>query len=68
MATKRTVTSQADRAFWRDVYSQVVAGILLRHDGHRVNIDTLADNAAAHADAALAQLHRRRVQWGRGAP
>jgi len=64
MATKRTVPTQADRAFWREVYSQVVAGILLRHDGHRVSIDRLAADAAAHADAAIAQLHSRRVQWG----
>lgn len=63
MAVKRTVATQNDRAFWREVYRAAVQSLIERHDGS-ASPDQVADDAEAHADRAVRKLQAKRMTWG----
>lgn len=65
MSTRRTLSSQTDRAFWRDIYRVAAQELIGRHDGKRNRIRLIAEDAGLHADAAVEQLRQRANQWGR---
>lgn len=63
MASRRTILSQTDRAFWRDIY-RVAAQELIGRVGKRGKAHLIAEDAGLHADLAVEQL-RRRIHWPR---
>lgn len=64
MASRRsTVLTQTERAFWREVYRDAIRALVAVHDGRRGRVHSLADDAAAHADAAVGQLRKRLHEW-----
>lgn len=65
MATRRTVLTQTERSFWRDVYKAAIEALVARHDGRRSRVESLADDAEAHANAAVERLRKQSNQWGR---
>jgi hypothetical protein len=65
MATKRTVLSQSDRSFWRDIYRVAAQELIGRYDGRRNRVRLIAEDAGEHADAALDQLRERAHHWSR---
>lgn len=65
MGTRRTILTQTERAFWREVYRDAIKSLVALYDGRRSRVQSLADDAGAHADAAVEQLRKRVHDWGR---
>lgn len=65
MPARRTVLSQTERSFWREAYLAAINSLVARHDGRRSRAQPLADDAAAHADAAVEELRKRSNHWSR---
>ena len=64
MATRNNVLTQAERAFWREMYKEGAAQLIARY-GAKARVLRVGSDAAAHADEAIRQLRIRRNLWGR---